>query len=280
MPSLGFWKKRIHKFLDYPPATFSFLQKKFYLDFVADRYIGQYGSYKFLDYKETIDDVIENNKSLVRFGDELIDMMRGIGLYYDDWHQKYDKKLASNLEEVIRSDDPKILIALHWQFFTKTRRELKQDGIPPTIWTNSKVFLKDYLNEGQTYGSALCFQPKFNPQLDFKKILNYFKTKNIIIVTANTDRFSHIKLGETTDFVECPRNDSWNHYDAIFERALELVKEKRYEKRKVLFLVSLASAAKVFVYDLLEYDYQGWDTGQFFDLAFRQIEESSTELDS
>jgi len=273
MASLGFWKKRVHKFLDYPPAILPFFKKKLYLDFVSDKYIDDYKDYNFLNYEETINDIIQNNKSLVRFGDELIDMMQGIGLYYDDWHQKYDKRLASRLEKVIRSDDPRMLIGLHWQFFTKTKEELKKEGIPPTIWTNSKVFLRKYLNKGQAYGAALCFQPSFNTELDFQKVISYFKTKHIIIVTASTERFSHIELGKTTNFVECPRNDAWQHYDDIFKKSLKLVEEKGYEKAEVLFLISLASAAKVFVYDLLKHDYQGWDTGQFFDRAYNQIKE-------
>jgi hypothetical protein len=278
MASFGFWKKRFHKFLDYPPAILPFLKKKLYLDFVADKYLPEYEKYHFLGYEETIDKVIENELSLVRFGDELIDMMQGIGLYYDDWHQKYDKKLADRLREVLESRDPRLMIALHWQFFTKSKKELRKDGIPPTIWTNSKVFLKGYLQEGRTYGGALCFQPKFNPQINFRKILNYFKTKHIIIMTANVERFSHIKLGKTTDFVKCPRNDSWQQYPNLFNEALSLAREKGYQKENTLFLISLASAAKVFVYDLLQEDYQAWDTGQFFDLAFKQIKKESSDL--
>lgn len=277
MPSLGFWKKRIHKFIDYPPAIWPFIQKYCYYNFVSDRYIKQYEDIKFLNYKETIDDIISNDKSIVRFGDELIDMFKGIGLYYDDWHQKYDPKLVARLKEVLSFDNPKLMVALHWQFFTKTKAQLKSEGIPPHIWTNAKVFMRQYMHSNRVYGSALCFQPKYNPDIDFEKIGKYLKTKHVIIITGNIKRFEHIKLGKTTDFVGCPKNDSWFHYEDIFSKAISIPKNKGYRKEDVLFLVSLASAAKVFVLDLLKFGYQGWDTGQFFDLAFKEIEKVSKE---
>jgi hypothetical protein len=224
-----------------------------------------------MGYKETIDDIVDNNKSIVRFGDELINMLQGVGLYYDDWHQKYDKKLARRLKEVLRCKDERLLIGLHWQFFTKTKKRLEEDNIPHQIWTNSKVYLREYLDEGRVYGSALCFQPKFNPDLDFDKIVDYFKTKHIVIVTKNTHRFNGVKLGKTTDFIECPENDVWSEYDNLFSEAMKLPPQRGYDNKDVLFLVSLSSAAKVFVLDLLKEDYQGWDTGQFFDLALSYI---------
>jgi hypothetical protein len=271
MLPLHFWKKRICKFVDNPAAVIPFIKKTFYYNFIADRYIKQYDDIVFMGYKETIDDIVDNNKSIVRFGDELINMLQGVGLYYDDWHQKYDKKLARRLKEVLRCKDERLLIGLHWQFFTKTKKRLEEDNIPHQIWTNSKVYLREYLDEGRVYGSALCFQPKFNPDLDFDKIVDYFKTKHIVIVTKNTHRFNGVKLGKTTDFIECPENDVWSEYDNLFSEAMKLPPQRGYDNKDVLFLVSLSSAAKVFVLDLLKEDYQGWDTGQFFDLALSYI---------
>lgn len=271
MPSIGFWKKRIYKFKDNPFAIIPFLKKYFYYNFVSDKYLVYYKDYNFLDYKETIDNIINNHKSIVRFGDEIIDMFNGIGLYYDDWHQKYDKKLSERLEQVLRCKNPKLLIGLHWQFFTKTNDELKKSGIPKQIWTNSKVFIKDYLHEDVTYGSALCFQPKYNKSLDLQKILKYFKTKNVIIVAKETKRFKGINFGKTTDFVECPPNNSWQKYDDILDNTNYLVDYKKYKKSDILFLISISSASKVMVFDLMNAGYQAWDTGQFFDLLINQI---------
>lgn len=254
-------------------ALFPFLAKKCYYDFVCDRYLKEFSSMYFLGYAETINDLITSNKSFIRFGDELVDMLHGIGLYYADWHQKYDKRLAKRLAEIISATDEKLLIGLHWQFFTKTKEELRAIGMPPTIWTNSKVFLPKYLHAGQTYGSALSFQPKYNPQFDIKKILAYLKSKHVIVVTGLTERLQGLALGTTTDFVECPRSDSWGMYDGILARAKQV--GARYKKDEVLFLVSLASPGKVLAYDLCKDGYQVWDTGQLFDLVFTEIEKES-----
>lgn len=274
MTSSGAWKNRIKKFLDYPPALIPFLKKYAYYNFVCDRYLSAYTSMHFLDHQETIEYIIENNKSFVRFGDELIDMFHGIGLYYGDWHQRYDKTLARRLKEIVSSQDDRLLIGLHWQYFTKSISQLTADGIPAHIWTNSKVFLRNYIHKGYTYGSALCFQPKFNPELDLSRIAEYWKSKHIIVVTGNTKRLEGVSLGKTTTYVDCPRNDSWLVYESILERALSEAL-KIDNKENILFLVSLASPGKILTHDLVTAGYQAWDTGQLFDLALEKITQTT-----
>ncbi len=276
MTSIGLWKNRVYKFRDYPPAIIPFLKKYFYYNFVCDSYLKFYDNFTFLDPAQTISNIIEHDKSIVRFGDEAIDMVHGIGLYYDDWHQKYDAKLAERYKEVLNSRHPRLLVAFNPQFFLKTKKELVNVGMPYHFWTNSKVFLKDYLHKDLVYGTALCFQPRFNPNINFEQLHKYFRNKNIIIVTSNTKRFREIHLGKTTDFIDCPRCDVWLHYDEIYKQTLRLVEDNKYKKKDVLFLVSLACTAKVMTYDLTLEGYQAWDTGQFFDLAFREISKMSS----
>jgi hypothetical protein len=281
MASLGIWKKRMHKFLDNPRALWPFVVKKCYHNFVCDRYLSRYEGFTFLGPNETIDHIIDENKSIVRFGDEAIDMTRGIGLYYEDWHQKYDRELARRYKEVLAARHPRLLVAYNPQFFLKTKAELRAIGMPPQIWTNSKVFLWRYLHSDVPYGTALCLQPQFNPDIDFQKLGDYFKTKHVVIVTGKIERFSHIALGKTTDLLGCPKNDVWSQYGAIYRDAIALVKEKGYRPDETLFLISLACTAKVMAYDLTVAGYQAWDTGQFFDLAFREISaagNTSTEV--
>jgi len=272
MASIGAWKNRLHKFIDYPPAIVPFLLKHFYLNYIADKYLPLYKDFKFLNYQDTIDEIIDKQKSIIRFGDEAIDMTLGIGLYYDNWHQKYEKKLAERYKEVLAASHPRLLVGLHWEFFTKTKKQLEEINIPAQIWTHSKVYLHKYLDKSNVYGAALAFQPKYNQHIDYEKVRDYFKTKHIVIVTGRIERFKHIKLGKTTDLLPCPTNDVWSMYDKLYADILQLVKNKGYDKKDTLFLISLACTAKVMVYDLTLEGYQAWDTGQFFDLAFREIE--------
>jgi len=273
LSSIGAWRNRVSKFIDNPRAIFPFLSKYFYYNFVCDRYISKFKNLTFLNPVETINHLILENKSIIRFGDEAIDMTRGIGLYYDDWHQKYDEELARRYREVLSARHPTLLVAYNPQYIYKTKKELKSIGMPYHFWTNSKVFLWRYLHPGTTYGTTLCFQPQFNPDINFRQLKDYFSTKHIIIVTGRIERFAHIRLGKTTDFLPCPTNNVWHQYQEIYKHAVALVDKKGYKKDETLFLISLACTAKVMTYDLTLAGYQSWDTGQFFDLAYQKLKE-------
>lgn len=266
------WKNRISKFTDNPGALIPFLKKKLYYNFIADKQLPHYRDFKYLSYEETLREIIDNNRSIVRFGDELFDMLQGIGLYYNGWRQKYDKRLAERLKEVISSRDPRLLVSFNPEFILHDKAWFKKEGIEDQhhFWTNSKIFLKDYFHKDIVYGSALCFTPRYNKHIDYKKLKEFFSTKNIIIVTSDTARFKDIELGKTTAFLEAPASDAWQSYDTIKASLLSLIKASG-SPQNLLVLVSMGSAAKVLVYDLTQMGYTAWDTGQFFDLAAQEI---------
>ncbi len=267
------WKNRFQKFLDNPTAVIPFFKKRLYYNFIADSKLGYYKDFKYLNYEDTLNDIIDNNKSIVRFGDELFDMLQGIGLYYGNWRQRYDKQLAKRMKEVISSKNPKLLVCFNPELILKTKAEFARDGIPEQyqFWTNSKIFLKDYYHKDVTYGSALCFTPRYNKHIDYKKLKNFFSTKNIIILTSNTARFKEINFGKTNNFLEAPTSDAWQEYNRIKSELLQLIQDKHLMAEDTLILVSMGSAAKVLVYDLTLMGYTAWDTGQFFDLASAEI---------
>lgn len=274
MLNLYIWKNRFQKFLDNPKAVFPFLKKRLYYNFIADKQLPRYVDFKYLNYEQTIDNIINNNKSIVRFGDELFDMLQGIGLYYGNWRQKYDQKLAEKMKEVISSRNPRMLVCFNPEFILKDKRWFKDRGIPEQyhLWINSKIFLKDYYHKDTIYGSALCFTPSHNKNIDYQKLKNFFLTKHIIIVTSNIQRFQNIKLGKTTDFLEAPASDAWQSYEQIKKSLLSLLQKKNTPANEILMLISMGSAAKVLVYELTNLGYTAWDTGQFFDLASREIQ--------
>ena len=267
------WKNRIQKFLDNPKAIFPFIKKRVYYNFIADNQLIHYKDFKYINYEETFDDIINNNKSLVRFGDEVFDLLLGIGLYFGDWHQKYNRDLAERLKRVLASREPRLLIAFNPEFILKTKEQFAQEGIPEhfLFWTHSKIFLKDYFHKDIIYGSALCFNPKFNKQIDYTKLKNYFSTKHIIVIASKIERFKGMSLGITTQFLSCPASDAWDAYEDVKQELLTTIKSKNMDPRSLLVLISMSSAGKVLVYEMTKMGYTTWDTGQFFDFASQEI---------
>lgn len=271
MASIEIWKKRYQKFLDNPKAIIPFAVKRLYYNHIADKQLPAYENFKYLDFNETITEIIENNRSIVRFGDELFDMLQGIGLYYGDWRQKYDPALAKRMEEVIQSRNPKLLVCFNPHFILKTKEEFEKMGIPDEyyFWTNSKIFLKNYYHPDQVYGNSHCFTEKYNTNIDYDYILNHMSDKHVILMTSNTARFGDFALGKSTDYIEAPKSDAWDEYDRLFKEVLKIA--TKYQKDELLILISMGSAAKVMTLDLTEIGYTVWDTGQFFDFAFEKF---------
>lgn len=271
MKQFTIWHNRLRKFIDYPLAVIPFLKKRAYYNFVADFYVKYYQDVKFLNYDETIDALITENKSFVRFGDDVFDMIQGIGLYFNNWRQKYDPRLAKRLREVLRANHPKLLVGFNPELILLTKEEFRQKGISEEYqyWTNSKIFLKDYINQGQIYGSTLCFQERYNKNLNYQKILNHLKSRYLVIVASNIGRFSNAVLGKTTDYIEGPSSDAWFEYDSLLQEVKDVA--SRHPKEEVLILGALGPATKILTYDLTKEGYAVWDTGQLFDLALGKL---------
>ncbi len=271
MQQLTFWRNRLRKFRDNPKAIIPFVQKYLYYNFVSDRYIPLYKRVHFLSYDETIEEILTKNRSIVRFGDEVFDMILGIGLYFQNWRQAYDPALAKRLKEVLRSADDRLLVCFNPELILKTKAEMTALGIADQhqFWTNSRIYLKDYIHFDRVYGSALSFHERYNTTLPYDRLIEHLSHKHLIVVASNTARFAGKQFGKTTDYIEAPSSDAWTQYETLLEKVSETA--LCYKPEETLILSGIGPAAKVMVYDLTKRGYTAWDTGQFFDLALKKL---------
>lgn len=268
------WQNRLSKFLDNPLIFLSFVRARFWYRLVADRRSLSYRAVRFLSASETIEEIVNNDRSIIRVGDGTFGYLSGASIYFNDWQFRYDRKFAKNLERVIaKGQTENILFSYPYRFILDTKADFKKRGAENEwpIWVTAKATLRKYVKPGHTYGDALCFHPRYNPEIDFKLLKQYFLTKNIIIITANVARFKDIQLGKSTTLIEAPGSDAWLNYLELENQALDLVNKNNWSSKEVLFMISAAEAAKIMVYDLTKEGYTAWDTGQFFDLAAKEI---------
>lgn len=97
------WGNRMRKFFDNPRAIVPFFKKRLYYNFVADSYLPYYKDYSYLGLQETIDYAIKHRVSILRFGDELFDMLLGIGVYFGNWRQQYSPEIAKAYTDILTS---------------------------------------------------------------------------------------------------------------------------------------------------------------------------------
>ncbi len=263
----------MQKFFDNPRAIIPFILKRIYYNHVADSYLKDYKDFNYLPPKETLNHIIDNNLSLIRFGDGSFDIIMGFSIYFNGWRQKYNKTLADKLTMIMRSKKKTILLCFTVDFILKPKSWFVEQGeeIGYYSWVFSKLLLRRIFSKDTLYGSSLCFYPKYNTDIDYKKLQHYFASKHIVIVASNVEKFTNMQLGKTTHFVAAPGSDAWQSYEGIKKETLKLITEKSLPKEEVLVLTSMAEAAKVLVYELDELGYRAWDTGQFFDMASKEI---------
>ncbi len=267
------WSQRFKKLLDNPGLLFSYLRTHTYYRFTADR-AGQRYPTNTLSGAETIHTITTTDTSLIRTGDGTIGYLLGSSIYFNNWQFRYNREFAKKLQHVLAHGyDANILFCYPFRYIHKSRAEFIREGIGAEwpIWIATKVLVRRWLRPNTIYGDSFCFHPRFNPDIDFAAIKQYLDTKHVVIITSNTERFKDITLGRSTTLIEGPSSDAWQVYEALEDQALAAITGHAWQPDEVLIMVSAAEAAKVMVYDFAKSGYTAWDTGQFFDLAAKEI---------
>lgn len=220
------------------------------------------GHYTIATPKETIDKIINENKSITRFGDGEFDFIYGIGMNY----QKYDEKLAIRLKEVLNSNEKDLLIGIP----NVVNIEYMDEYTGPAIdfwpgWINKYKFkLVKVLNKKKQYYSAqitrfyMDYKDKSHTEEYVKKIKEIWDNKDIVIIEGE-----HSRLGVGNDLFDnmksiqriiCPSENAFEKYDEIMKEASKIGKDK-------LILLALGPTATVLAYDLYKRGYRVIDIG-------------------
>ena len=209
---------------------------------------------------QTLDYIIENKSSIIRFGDGEMDLMLGKSIPY----QVYDENLASQLKEIISlQSDEKLVIGLPNVFADRSNFTPAAEA----FWKGHlEHHLKDYveLARADWYGTTFVSRPyidyvdKSQSSSQFEKLKQIWKDEDILIVEGVTSRSG---VG----------NDLFNEANSIkriiclshsaFSRVHEI--EQEIEKYAVgrLILCMLGPTAKVLAYHLSLKGYQVLDIG-------------------
>ncbi len=213
-----------------------------------------------LTIDETLDKIITENLSLIRFGDGEITLIDGSDISY----HKYNKELADRLETIIKKDEANLLICV------------------PGIWDKLDMFesyaywfnmhhvyrqghaWNSMLNFKQVYGDTnitrfyLAYKEKHLAATRFKKLFSIWKNRDVVLIEGTGSR-----LGLGNDMFDgtkslrrilCPPDNAFNVYRKIKEETLKISKD-------CLILISLGPTAKVLAYDLFKSGYRVLDVG-------------------
>lgn len=212
------------------------------------------------DIDQTLDYIIENQSSIIRFGDGEMDVMLGKSIPY----QVYDENLASQLKEIISlQSDEKLVIGLPNVFADRSNFTPAAEA----FWKGHlEHHLKDYveLARADWYGTTFVSRPyidyvdKSQSFSQFEKLKQIWKDKDILIVEGVTSR-----SGVGNDLFDgansikriiCPSHNAYARIEEIQEAVLQYAENR-------LILCMLGPTAKILSYNLFKKGYRVLDIG-------------------
>lgn len=209
---------------------------------------------------ETLDYIIENKSSLVRFGDGEINMLAGHSIPYQD----YDEELVSTMRDIIGQESRKELVVCLPDAFTD-RFRFTYWAIP--FWKDHMDHYMDFYRElcsDSWYGSTFVsrpyidFEDKSQAKAQFEKLKSIWKNRDLLIVEGATSRsgVGNDLFDEANSIkrIICPSHSA-------FSRVHEIEQEIEKHAAGRLILCMLGPTAKVLAYHLSRKGHQVLDIG-------------------
>ena len=205
---------------------------------------------KVLGIEETISEIVNQRKSISRFGDgEFRLILPNENLKF----QEENQLLTEKLKEVLTSNLENHLVAIPESFHSVKAFKLNVKYFWIGFINKYGNQLSPYFNKGKTYGNAfisrfyLDYENKSHVEKTIKNLKKIWQNKDVLIIEGE---FSRLGIGnDLFDGVSslqrliCPSKNAFSHYTEILEKAKELGKDK-------LVLIALGPTATVLSYDL------------------------------
>lgn len=209
---------------------------------------------------ETIDELLGTQKSMVRFGDGEIVMIKGGSLML----QKASPQIAEGLADILRYTEDGLIVTIPGIFGTLSdhRKASRQ------FWRDHLLFCRKtyekYCNPDRIYYSTFvsrCYyylEDRSGVGKQFAKIRKIWENRDVVIVegtrTHNGVGNDLLDLAHSVERIICPPSDAYGALPCILEACL------CYDKDR-LFLLSVGVAAKFLAVELFRRGYRVLDIG-------------------
>ncbi len=225
---------------------------------------------KIYNSDETLNVILNTKMSLARFGDGELEIISGNDIPY----QKYDKKLAEGLKNVLKNKQDNLLVGINYDYFHYTDlRKLDNVSKEFSLYSVPKYRnrLLEYIDFERQYGSA-GIAVRQSDRLDFyEKFKEVFKNKEIVVVACreaiNSLKYNIFDCAKNIDYIFVPNINAYEKYNQILNDI------KKFSKEKMIILMA-GPASKVLASDLTYLGYRALDLGHLakgYDFVKRQV---------
>lgn len=234
-----------------------------YLAYLFRIYIlGNKDAPKVLSIHDTLDLIIKNNLTVIRFGDGEMSLIQKTDLVF----QKANDDLARRLMEVMGQNLKGLLICVPGIFG-------KLEGLGRLAFRfalhHQFRYRHDWLailSPAQIYGDTFITRPYLGYEPSrrkvsgdiFRKLFSIWRGKDVVLIEGSKSRVGvgndMFKEASSLARILCPPENAYSKYREILAAALQIGKDK-------LILLALGPAAKVLAYDLFLAGYRVVDIG-------------------
>lgn len=224
-----------------------------------------------LSVEETRRQIIENRKSISRFGDGEFAVIQGV----DRWNfQNASVGLAEKLRMVLESNDLDMMIGLNPNFYSNLigLSEGDADGVRSYMRPEVRRFHCSLLDRNRIYGNALLY--RIEDGKDVNELKKMWEKQDCIFVEGIYTRMGvGNNLFDNCANIErilCPARNAFDKYDDILSEVMKQPKSK-------LILIALGPTATALAYDLYKEGYWVIDIGHI-DLVYEKYIAGASSL--
>lgn len=232
---------------------------------------------KVYNTQETIDYLLNSEKSIARFGDGEIILINGNNIGY----QKYDPILAQKLKEILKNNQENLIVGInHWYYYPKYN--INSDSLTKNFNLYNMPICRNNLNGLIDFSKQYCdagftgyAEYSDERKIFFKNIKKLWENKNVVLVHCK-EAYEKLKFNIFDNAKEqinvfVPNIDSFSVYDEVLNKLLNF--EKNY-----LIILMCGPLGKVLASDLTKANYRALDLGHIaksYDYAMKCVKRSS-----
>lgn len=221
---------------------------------------------KILSSEETVDIILKEGKSLIRFGDGEFGILHGRSISYQDCSQKLMNEFNNIKRDYEEISNCPYLLAVPKNFFEVSGFILIGKRKYMAAWAQARADFLKLFNQNIIYGDAFLFK-KSNINI-FERIWREDKSRTNIIFVHNSSIYAdnfRKQYEKEVYFVKCPDKNSYESIDVIVDEIKKCIEHNNLDRLNTELVVSCGPAGKILVRYFSNSGFLCIDTGHCWD---------------